>query len=109
MNFGDKIRKYRLEKGLTQASLAELIGSTREKIQKYENGVNEPSFVILKKMADTFNICIDELLREDWVCPLHYPETVGIARKSVHLSTKEIHAVNRLIDELIVGYKENSN
>lgn len=106
MTFGEKIRKYRLEKGLTQASLAELIGSTREKIQKYENGVNEPSFNVLRKMADVFNICIDELLREDWDCPLNYPETVGIARKARQLSEKEIQAINRLIDGLIEKEKE---
>lgn len=101
MTFGEKIKKFRLEKGLTQASLANLIGSSREKIQKYENGVNEPSFEIVVRLADLFQVCIDHLLRFEWVCPLNHPETANLARKISKLTDKELQAVNRLVDELL--------
>jgi transcriptional regulator with XRE-family HTH domain len=100
VDFGEKIRKYRLDRGLTQAGLAEMLGSTREKIQKYENGVNEPSFEMVIKLADTFQVCVDQLLRNKWSCPLNYPATASIAQKMSQLSFKEIQAVNKLIDEL---------
>lgn len=101
MTFGEKIKRFRVEKGLTQASLAGMIGSSREKIQKYENGVNEPPFEIVVKLADIFQVCIDQLLRMEWSCPLKYPETANVARKVSELTDKEMHAVNRLVDELL--------
>lgn len=100
MKFGEKIKQFRLEKGLTQAGLAEVIGSTREKIQKYENGVNEPSFEVVTKLADFFHICVDRLVREDWTCPLASVETATIARKAAGLTEREIEAVHKLVEKL---------
>lgn len=35
---GDRIRKIRTEKGLSQAELGAMVGLTADRIQKYENG-----------------------------------------------------------------------
>ena len=45
MTIGDRIRKARIEKGLTLESVGDLVGVTRATIQKYENGLiaNIPS------------------------------------------------------------------
>ncbi|HOP74833.1 MAG TPA: helix-turn-helix transcriptional regulator [Bacillota bacterium] len=100
MKFGEKIKQFRLEKGLTQAGLAEVIGSTREKIQKYENGVNEPSLEVVVRLADFFQVCVDQLIREDWTCPLVSAEIATVARKAAQLSEREIEAVHKLVDKL---------
>lgn len=39
-HIGEKLRERRLELGLSQERLAELIGVTFQQIQKYEKGVN---------------------------------------------------------------------
>ena len=39
MNFGERLRKIRLERGLTQSELAERLKTTKQTIFKYETGI----------------------------------------------------------------------
>ena len=48
---GNRIRKIRTEKGLSQAELGEAMGLTADRIQKYENGARKPKFDMLEKFA----------------------------------------------------------
>ncbi|MFR3793219.1 MAG: helix-turn-helix transcriptional regulator [Blautia massiliensis (ex Durand et al. 2017)] len=41
MNFGEKLFKLRKEKGLSQETLAEMVGTTRQAVSKWENGVSQ--------------------------------------------------------------------
>ena len=59
---GKNVKEFRLEKGLTQKELAEKIGVTQGTIHFWEQGINEPTSGYLVKLADFFNISIDELL-----------------------------------------------
>lgn len=58
---GDRIRRYRLAKGLTQAELAKLAGASQRMINYYEvHGVSPPP-ELLVKIADALDVSIDEL------------------------------------------------
>ena len=50
MNISDRILQYRAKNNLTQMEMAEKLGSSRELINKLENGKVEPSKMILIKM-----------------------------------------------------------
>jgi len=50
MNISDRILQYRAKNNLTQTEMAEKLGSSRELINKLENGKTEPSKMILIKM-----------------------------------------------------------
>ena len=39
---GNRIRTIRVEKGMSQAELGNLVGLTADRIQKYENGARKP-------------------------------------------------------------------
>ena len=56
MGIGKIIRKFRTDKKLTQTELAEMIGTTKQNIYKYETGIitNIPSDKI-EAMANIFN------------------------------------------------------
>ena len=56
------LKKLRLEKGLSQQSLAEQLTTSQQCIYKYENGVTEPNIDMLKTMADYFNVSFDYLI-----------------------------------------------
>jgi Fic family protein len=62
---GEKIKAYRESKNITQAEIAELLGVKSATISKYESGSLEPNIESLKKIAELFEISIDELLKED--------------------------------------------
>lgn len=54
-----KLREIRKAKGLTQKELAEIVGVDTSSISKYEKGVAEPSYVVLKKLANALGVSID--------------------------------------------------
>ena len=62
---GEKIKKYREEKKMTQVEVAEVLGVKPATISKYEAGTLEPNIESLKKLAELFGISVDELLKED--------------------------------------------
>lgn len=53
---GDRIRKIRTEKGLSQSELGEMVGLTADRIQKYENGARKPKMDLLKKIASALGV-----------------------------------------------------
>lgn len=65
MNIGNKIKKYRENKKMTQKEIAEILGVEPGTISKYESGMIEPNIESLKKLSDTFEISIDKLLKDN--------------------------------------------
>lgn len=62
MNFGSKLKQLRLQAGLTQKQLGEIIGVTKSVISFYELQERSPSPDILMKLASTFHVSTDYLL-----------------------------------------------
>lgn len=62
---GEKIKSYRENRNMTQSEIADILGVKTATISKYEAGALEPNIESLKKLADLFEVSIDELLRED--------------------------------------------
>ena len=62
---GEKIKSYRENRNMTQAEMANILGIKPATISKYETGILEPNINSLKKLAEMFNISINELLEED--------------------------------------------
>ena len=59
---GQNIAGYRKEKGITQETLAEICSVTPQAVSKWENDVSYPDITLLKTLARTFGISVDELL-----------------------------------------------
>ncbi len=62
---GEKIKKYRENQRMTQAEVAEALGIKSATVSKYESGTLEPNIESLKRLAELFEVSIDELLKED--------------------------------------------
>lgn len=62
MNFGDKLKELRKEKGLSQKDLAEKLNVTQRTVSYYENSQTAPANVeIVAKIADILKVNLDEL------------------------------------------------
>ncbi len=61
MLIGEKIKKYRKEKGLTQRELADKIGKGFSTVQKYELNISQPPIDVLNRIADTLDINVSKL------------------------------------------------
>lgn len=60
---GDKVRKYRRQKGLSQERLAAMIGFSQSKISKIENG-DWDSLSGLRLIAKALEVPIEELITD---------------------------------------------
>lgn len=58
----ENLRKLRIANGITQQQLAEIIGTSQQSINKYENHGVEPDIGMLIKIADFFHTSVDCLV-----------------------------------------------
>ena len=65
MTLGEKIKKLRNEKGLTQKDLADQVHVTFQTVSKWENDENEPDVSTLRELAKLFGCSMDYLLSEE--------------------------------------------
>jgi len=72
--FGRRLREARLRAGIAQDKLGVMIGldegSSSARMSRYENGVHEPPFIWVERMADALSVpaayfyCADDRLAE---------------------------------------------
>ena len=60
-NFGNFLCSLRTEKGLSQSQLGKLLGVTNKAVSKWENGATKPNTNLLPKIAEIFDITVEEL------------------------------------------------
>lgn len=62
MLFHERLKGLREDRDLTQQEVAEFLNIERNTLSGYEIGYREPSFDILVKLADYYDITLDYLL-----------------------------------------------
>ena len=62
MDLANNIRFYRKSLNLTQQQLAKMLNGQKSLISNYENGYSTPDIFMLIKLADIFDVTLDELV-----------------------------------------------
>lgn len=62
MEFGEKVKKFREEKGMTQQTMAEHLYVTRQAVSRWECGARYPDLLTAKKISKILDVSLDELL-----------------------------------------------
>ena len=65
MTLGQKLKKLRTEKNLTQKDLADQLHVTFQTVSKWEGDTNEPDITTLKELAKLFGCSFDYLLSDE--------------------------------------------
>lgn len=60
--FGDRLKELRKERNLTQEDIGNLCDVAKNTVSNWENNANQPSFEIVKRLAQYFGVTIDYLL-----------------------------------------------
>lgn len=60
--FASRLKELRINKGISQLGLAEILGMSQQAIGKWETGKATPDYENLKKLASFFNVSTDYLL-----------------------------------------------
>lgn len=90
VDFGNTLKKLRLQAGLTQKQLADKMGVTKAVISYYELQERYPSPEVLIKLASIFHVSTDYLLG------LNRSKTIDLAG----LNDDDIALVKQLVDSL---------
>jgi transcriptional regulator with XRE-family HTH domain len=67
MMLGEKIATLRKQKGWTQDQFAEKVGVHGRHVSRWETDKMKPSVKVLKKIAEVFEISVEELIKENGV------------------------------------------
>lgn len=62
VEFGEKIKQLREEKGMTQQTMSEKLYVTRQAVSRWECGARYPDLITTKKIAQILEVTIDELV-----------------------------------------------
>ena len=65
MSIGKNIKTLRQINGINQKDFTKSIDVTQSALSMYENDTSNPSIIVLKKIAETYNYSIDWLLDVD--------------------------------------------
>lgn len=60
---GENLRNLREKKGLSQAALARLIGTQRQRVTEWETGTKVPSLESLVKLAEALDTSTNSLVK----------------------------------------------
>lgn len=62
LKIANNIRFLRKANNLTQEELSKQLGGSKNLVSNYENGISTPDIYTLVKLADIFDITLDELV-----------------------------------------------
>lgn len=65
MTFGDKLKQIRAEKGLSQNEFANILGTSKQVISRYELGQSTPKISIVSKWCRILGINLDNLINDN--------------------------------------------
>lgn len=113
-NFGDRFKKLRLEKGLTQEQLADEFNKiygysfSKSTISQYEKNKRTPEMTAIKRYVEYFNTSIDYLLCND---SYSIREKVNMYNNNISVKELELEEILNMInnmslkDEIVINKK----
>lgn len=100
MTLGEKLKKSRNDKGLTQIEAAKKLGVTNGALSGYERNYRDPDIKMLKQMADLYEVSIDYLVSNNMTSN----NEIGLSRKDEHDIGKRMAKIKK---DLIEGKSNN--
>lgn len=85
-----RLKQLRIEKNLRQDQLAKLVHVEKSSISMYENDVRQPSYEVLIRYAEVFNVSTDYLLGRT------YDRSLDLSG----LTAAEIAMISKLVDSM---------
>jgi transcriptional regulator with XRE-family HTH domain len=99
--FGARLKELRNKKKLTQKELSKILKISESAIGMYERDEREPSFDLVKRLADIFEVSIDYLLgRQKYTQQTeraNSPASYIVAGQEINLTQKEIQVFNEMM------------
>lgn len=108
MQLPDKIKELRKKAGLSQQDLADRVGIHLTYLSRLENGHNEPSIEVIRKLMEVFEVSADYLLNNDndsFEVQIKDKTLAERIRLVDTLDQKNREALAQIIDEMLTNQK----
>ena len=92
MNFEDRLKQYRENKGWTQAELGEKSGISSRMIQRYEAGTSRPRWDAAEKIATALEVPVSDLLGQSGMLVAEAADKGG---------AKSAREMSKLVEEVV--------
>lgn len=100
----ENLKLLRKQNNLTQKQLGEITNIRRVNISRYEKGEVEPTFNILIKLADYFNVSIDYLIGHRQNNKIDISELNEVQQNIIKMTT-ELNEINSVRVESYISAK----
>ncbi|KRN22719.1 helix-turn-helix domain-containing protein [Lacticaseibacillus camelliae] len=80
MIIGEQLRNARTKSGMSQESLAEFMGVSRQTISNWETSRSYPDVERVMRLADLYHLSLDEMLRGDQRMVKSWVDATNVAR-----------------------------
>lgn len=85
MKIGDKLKKARMDKNLTQEEVADKLYVSRQSISNWENNKTYPDIGNVLALSDLYEVSLDELLKGSDNFMKHLEESTDIVKSNKKL------------------------
>lgn len=105
---GDRLKKLRTNKKMTQSELGEKVNVTKVSISGYENSNRSPDTDTLQKLADFFDVSTDYLLGRTDIPNIDSPPTLNtwLRQENTDLSESEKDELSNDIEDYLAMRKQ---
>lgn len=101
MALADRIRTFRMRKGLSLQQLADAAGVSKAHIWDLEqNRSKNPSLELLTKLADRLGVSVADLVGENPAAEEEGSRVLGMYRELRDLSTRDLDVIQQMIERL---------
>ena len=108
LDFSRYLKKLRLESGLSQEALAELIGTSNTTICRYETGRQTPTRYHRARLAEVFGVPGYSLYEDDYISSAYMPDVLIKTQERVRhaMLSDDFEYVDELIYKLHISTNE---
>ncbi|HGD1056919.1 TPA: helix-turn-helix domain-containing protein [Streptococcus agalactiae] len=103
--FSKKLKELRINNKLSQKQIAEQMNISQQAYAKWERGKNSPSLATLEKVANFFNLSIEELLSDGTVSLDNLLKAETITYQGKTLSEEDAFKVKEVLNIVISTIK----
>ncbi len=107
MEIGKKIKQLRLNKGVTQETLANTLGVTYQAVSRWENETTMPDISLLPQISVFFGVSIDELF--EFTKESQYERIENMLNEKASLSDIEFENAKSFLEKQLAKENENIN
>ncbi len=107
MELGKKIKQLRLNKGVTQETLANALGVTYQAVSRWENETTMPDISLLPQLSVFFGVSIDELF--EFTEESQYERIQNMLNEKASLTDTEFENAKYFLEKQLNRDSENVN